>query len=182
MGTSNDEPIKTLDELIELDTAAITAYEVALEKLAEDDLEVLEDLESFKADHEQHIRDLTRVVQALGGEPEQTTRDLPGMFLEGMTMLRAVTGTVGVLKAMRLNERLTNRIYGKAAEVAVPPLATAVIMQYLDDERRHLAVIDRHIDRLVGEDAAITRDDLAFDEEERITRDVPIDVGGRPSI
>ena len=51
MGRSNDEPIKTLDELIELDTGAIEAYELAIAKLGEDDLEVLEDLESFKVDH-----------------------------------------------------------------------------------------------------------------------------------
>jgi len=185
MGISNDDPIKTLDELIELDAAAIKAYEVAIEKVAEADLEVREDLESFKADHVQHIRDLTRVVEALGGEAEQTSRDLTGMFLEGMTMLRTVAGTVGILRAMRLNERVTNRLYDKAAEVTVPPLAAVVIMQNLDDQRRHLAVIDRHIVRLVGEDAAITRDELTFDEEvrdERIPRDVPSDLGARPAV
>ena len=72
-------------------------------------------------------------------------------------MLRGVTGTVGVLEAMRLNERLTSRIYDKMAEVEVPPLAAVVIMQNLDDERRHLEVIERHIVRLVGEAAAIPR-------------------------
>ena len=182
MGTINDEAIKTLDELIELDAVAIEAYEIVIEKIGDDDLELLEDLESFKADHEQHIRDLTRVVEALGGEAEQPTRDLRGMFLEGMTMLRAATNTVGALEAMRLDERVTSRVYDKAAEVEVPPLAAVVIMQNLDDERRHLAVIQRHIERLVGEDAATTRDDLAYDEVEPLPRDAPLEVGDRPAL
>lgn len=166
MGSSNEDAIKTLNELIQLDYDAVKAYDVALEKIAEDDMEVREDLEVFKADHERHIADLTRVILSLGGEPEEAGRDLRGIFLEGMTMLRSVTGTVGALKAMRMNERMTNKVYDKAAEVAVPPLASGAILRNLEDERRHLTVIELHLDRFTEEDMLDEPDDFEYEAED----------------
>ena len=60
------------------------------------------------------------------------------------------TNLLGALKAMRTNEKLTNRVYDRAAEFYMPPIGQAIVMENLADERRHLAAIEAHIDRLTG--------------------------------
>jgi hypothetical protein len=140
-----------LNELRQLDYDAVQAYEQAIQR-AEQDVEVLMDLMTFKLDHERHIVELDVVVAALGGAPAELHRDLKGVLLEGMTKLRAVTGTVGALKAMRTIEKLTHPRYDRAMELPAPRDVLLVISKGLDDERRHHAVIDAHIQRL--EDAA----------------------------
>ena len=59
-------------------------------------------------------------------------------------------GTLGALRAMRMNEKLTNRTYDRASEVYMPPIGQAIVVENLTDERRHLAAIEAHIDRLSG--------------------------------
>jgi uncharacterized protein (TIGR02284 family) len=141
--------VEAMNELIQLDYDAVQAYKQAIEKI--DDTIARLDLESFQADHERHIVDLSQAVRLLGGEPERAGRDLKGILLEGLTALRSVTGTMGALKAMRMNEKLTNRSYERALEAKLPPAARDVVLRNREDERRHLAAIEQHIERLGGE-------------------------------
>jgi hypothetical protein len=92
--------------------------------------------------------ELSTIVRDLGGEPISVHRDLKGAVLESLTKLRSRSGTLGALRAMRMNEKLTNRVYDREAEVYMPPIAQAIVMENLEDERRHLAAIQSHIDRL----------------------------------
>jgi uncharacterized protein (TIGR02284 family) len=137
--------IKTLNELIQLDFDASRTYEQAIERVQ--DPMIREDLELFRADHERHIVELTSAVEDLGGEVEEVSRDVKGVLLEGVTRLRSATGTLGALRAMRLNEKLSNRAYGHAADKDLPAAAHEIITRGLEDERRHLAAIEAHIDR-----------------------------------
>jgi len=137
-----------LNKLIQLDYDAGQTYKLALEHV--DDALVWSDLQSFLRDHEGHVMELTGIVRDLGGTPVEVHRDFKGVLLEGMTRLRSRTGTLGALRAMRTNERLTNRIYDRAAEAYMPPIGQAIVMENLADERRHLAAINAHIDRLTG--------------------------------
>jgi len=142
---SDKDVIQTLNELIQLDFDATKIYDQAIERA--DDPIVREDLELFRADHERHIVELTQAVEELGGEVEEVSRDIKGVLLEGMTKLRSATGTLGALRAMRMNEKLTNRSYDKAAAKDLPPDAFDIVTRGLEDERRHLAAIEAHIDR-----------------------------------
>ena len=142
---SDKDVIQTLNELIQLDFDATKIYDQAIERA--DDPIVREDLEVFRADHERHITELTRAVEDLGGEVEEVSRDIKGVLLEGMTKLRAATGTLGALRAMRMNEKLTNRSYDKASQKELPAEAMDIVTRGLEDERRHLAAIEAHIDR-----------------------------------
>jgi len=156
--------IQHLNELIQLDFDAAKTYEQALDRV--DDPLVSEDLESFREDHERHILELTRVVEDLGGEVEEVGRDLKGVLLESMTKLRSVTGSLGALKAMRLNEKLTNRTYEKAAGAELPPIALEVIARNLEDERRHLAAIEEHIERIGAGPIDPNTDIIELDDED----------------
>jgi uncharacterized protein (TIGR02284 family) len=153
------ELIEALNDLIQLDFDAVKAYEQAIERI--DERPVRSDLELFKVDHERHIADLSQVVRDLGGVPEAAGRDLKGVLLEGLTALRSVTGTVGALKAMRMNEKLTNKSYAKASELDLPAIARMVVDRNLADERRHLAAIQTHIADLTEDD-----EDIEIDTEE----------------
>jgi hypothetical protein len=136
-----------LNKLIQLDFDAAGTYREAL--LHIDDPSARDDLHSFLGDHERHVMELTRIVRDLGGEPVEAHRDFKGVILEGMTRLRS-RGTLGALRAMRMNEKLTNRGYDKAAGVYMPPIGQVIVVENLTDERRHLAAIEAHIERLSG--------------------------------
>lgn len=150
MATSNTVPIQRLLELIQLDADAIQLYVKALEHV--DDFDARTDLEAFKADHERHVGELTRLVFELGGTVPPASLDLKGELLRIVTELRSVSGTKGALKAMRVNERITNRRYEEAIEHELPEAAVFAITRNLADERRHLAAIEAHLLRLAHDE------------------------------
>ena len=136
-----------LNKLIQLDYDAACTYREAL--LHVDDPGARSDLHSFLGDHERHVMELTQIVRDMGGTPIEAHRDFKGMILEGMTRLRS-RGTLGALRAMRMNEKLTNHSYDKALELYMPPIGQVIVVENLADERRHLAAISAHIARLAG--------------------------------
>ena len=136
-----------LNKLIQLDYDAVCSYKEAI--LHVDDPAVRSDLHAFLRDHERHVMELTTIVRDLGGTPVHAHRDFKGAVLEGMTRWRS-RNTLGALRAMRMNEKITNRNYDKAAEVYMPPIGQAIVWENLNDERRHLAAIEAHIGRLEG--------------------------------
>jgi uncharacterized protein (TIGR02284 family) len=138
--------IETLNDLIQLDYDAVKAYEQAIERV--DDHEVEDALETFLVDHERHITDLSQLIVELGGTAQDLGRDFKGVLLEGFTALRSATGTLGALKAMRTNEKLTNHTYDKALALDLPTHVRAVVAVNLDDERRHLRVIESQLERI----------------------------------
>ena len=137
-----------LDKLILLDFDAACTYHEAL--LHVDDPAVRSDLHGFLGDHERHVMELSSIIRDLGGTPVVAHRDLTGAMLETMTRMRS-RGTLGALRAMRMTERLTNRRYDRTCDVYMPPIAQLLVLENCDDERRHLAAIEAHIDRLTGE-------------------------------
>lgn len=165
----DEDLIKELNGLIQLDFDASLTYEEALQQV--EDQQARSDLQAFMQDHLQHITDLRSVIREVGGTPSEPSRDLKGVLLEGLTKLRSALGTLSALKAMRLNEKLTNRSYEKAAELDLPPRARQVVAANLQDERRHLAGIRAHIERLRAE-----ADEADEDDDQDLDRSV--DQGG----
>jgi len=143
-----DNVVDHVNQLIQLDFDAALTYREALEHV--DEAAVRFDLETFLRDHERHIMELSGIVRDLGGTPVEGHRDFKGAVMEVITRLRSRGGTLGALRAMRMVERLTNRRYDHEAEVYMPPIAQAIVLENLNDERRHLAAIEAHIDRLSG--------------------------------
>jgi rubrerythrin len=170
--------IDKLNELIQLDADAIQLYETAIEHI--DDIAARQDLRAFKSDHERHVTDLARVVMDIGGHAIAPNRDLKGALLEAITAMRSVTGNLGALKAMRTNEKLTNKTYQRAFDLALPPVAYDAVVANREDERVHLAAIEMHINRLRGDGASdIDRDEV--DEVAEVDEVIVVAVEDRPS-
>lgn len=156
-----------LNKLIQLDVDAVCTYREALGHVSDFDVRI--DLEAFLNDHERHIMELSGVVRDLGGSPIPVHRDFKGAILEGMTRLRS-RGTLGALRAMRMNEKLTNRSYDKASHLYMPPIGQVIVLENLNDERRHLTTISAHITRIAGKDVDVpagagdVRRDVSFDQ------------------
>ncbi len=153
-----------LNKLIQLDFDAAGTYREAL--LHVDDPDVRSDLHSFLGDHERHVIELSRIVRDLGHTPIEAHRDFKGVILEGMTRLRS-RGTLGALRAMRMNEKLTNRSYDNASEVYMPPIGQVIVIENLEDERRHLAAIEAHIARLTEKHHTAGAHDIRANHPER---------------
>ncbi|HEY5950760.1 MAG TPA: DUF2383 domain-containing protein [Kofleriaceae bacterium] len=153
-----------LNKLIQLDFDAAGTYREAI--LHVDDPNVRSDLHAFLGDHERHVMELTRIVRDLGGTPIEAHRDFKGAILEGMTRLRS-RGTLGALRAMRMNEKVTNRGYDKALDLYMPPIGQVIVVENLADERRHLAGIEAHIDRLSGKHVLYDVDRIDREATER---------------
>jgi rubrerythrin len=136
----------TLLQLIQVETDALQLYALALDRV--DDLAVREDIEGFRTDHERHIAELEQLVRLFGDEPDAPSREVIELAFEGLVALRAATGTNGALSALRLHERHANGVLDDALDAGLPPIAYELVMSHLEDERRHLALIEMHIDRL----------------------------------
>src|SRR4051794_34380428 len=95
------ETLAALRALIHLDIDAVYAYKQAIDH-AEAPL-VRDQLMRCQSDHERHIAQMSALMRTYGGEPPPFTWDLKGLLLAGITALRGLRGTHGVLRAMRLN-------------------------------------------------------------------------------
>jgi rubrerythrin len=141
---------KHLISLVHLDIDAIHAYETAMEQI--DIVEVRETLHAFRLDHVQHVKDLNPLIKQNGGKMPEFKRDMKGVMIQGITALRSATGTAGALKAMRLNEELTNVTYERALHWTIPKYVRKVVQKNRDDEARHLKYIERVIRAKVWEE------------------------------
>lgn len=134
------EIVDKLNDLIQLDVDAIEAYTHAIKQVEYDDIR--KRLGGFQDDHRAHVRNLSEMVQQFGGQPVKPTPDLKGYLIEGFTALKSLTGTKAALEAMRSNEKLTNKKYQEAAELALPEDVMKLVKINLSQEKQHLAYIE----------------------------------------
>lgn len=139
----NSKIIDNLTSLVRLDIDAIHAYDQAIEKI--EDQSICDRLADFRDDHLQHVNRLSECIERLGGTAPEFSRDFKGFLIEGMTIVRSVTGTEGALKAMKTNEKLTNFTYDKALSWDLPQDVKEIVEKNRDDERRHLNYIEQCI-------------------------------------
>ena len=141
-----DKPfVKELKNLVQLDFDAVQAYEQAIGSIEEEPIR--NTLMSFKTDHERHINDLSELLQQFNENPPERSRDVKGFILEGMTAVMGAAGTKSALTAMKANENLINQMYSDALEKEMPTEVNEVLRRNYEDERRHLAFIERALDQ-----------------------------------
>ena len=141
--------VKKLSTLVQLDIDAIHAYEQAIEKI--ENVQVQDQLTRFKEDHRRHVENLSSLIQRHGGQAPEYSRDFKGFLIQGFTALRSVTGTEGALKAMKSNELLTNKTYDEALSWDLADDVKDVVKRNREDERLHLNYIEKAIESRVWE-------------------------------
>jgi len=138
--------IDVISDLIQVDIDAQHSYGQAIEHI-DDDI-IRKRLKEFMGHHQAHIEDLSEQVKTLGGKPPKLSRDVKGVVIEGFTVLRSSTGTVGALKALKTTEEITNRHYAKALPLEVSSSLKEIFRKHLSEERIHLDYITSNLEAL----------------------------------
>ncbi|MFO7965922.1 MAG: ferritin-like domain-containing protein [Desulfobacterales bacterium] len=131
--------LKLLDKLIQLDIDTVYIYDRTLD--AFEDRVIKERISRFRENHKQHVERLASEMQALGGTPPDFSRDLKGHVITAFTALGTLTGMKGALKALKITEDITNRVYGEAVSSDVPDELKDMLRKHFSDEKIHLDYI-----------------------------------------
>lgn len=127
--------IATLNDLLQLDHDAVGAYGIAIG--ATTDEARRETLREFRADHERHIEEITRLIQDRGGKPIQAPHVPTSMFKLAVQKAGALGGETALLLAFKANERQSRDKYRREAEAADDLEVADVLARAADDEIRH---------------------------------------------
>jgi uncharacterized protein (TIGR02284 family) len=142
------DPIRMLRKLIELDYDAIEAYDAAIQRLQDEESQAM--MESFRADHERHTRDLGRCLRDAGVTPP-TEGDIKRVLTKGKVVLAGLAGDMAILNAMKTNEDDTNTAYERAvAREDVSDSVREALRANLEEERRHRAWIQERLRQLAS--------------------------------
>jgi len=127
-------------ELLELEYDAKEAYEAAINRV--ESLDYKQKLEEFKADHEQHIRNLTELLRN-HNEEAPTGPSGKQWLAKGKVVLANLIGDDTILAAMVSNESDTNTAYERMNDRTDKWAdAIEIIQRGLADEKRHKAWLE----------------------------------------
>lgn len=142
----DDEIVEALNDLIETDHNAISAYNTAIDGL-EKHPSIRDNFIQFRGDHERHVRELSPFVRQYGGEPEKKPGGM-GLLQKGWTAVSKLGGADAIVSAMVSNEETTVSAYEEGTTKNFPPEILQVVQRGLEDERRHLAYCQAEYNRL----------------------------------
>lgn len=127
--------IAMLNDLLQLDHDAVGAYGVAINATTDESRR--EALRGFRADHERHIEEITRLIQDRGGKPIQSPHLPTGVFKLAVQKAGAMGGETALLLAFKANERQGRDKYRRAAENSDDLEVADVLARASEDEIRH---------------------------------------------
>jgi uncharacterized protein (TIGR02284 family) len=140
VGTQTDF-MDAMNSLIELEYDATEAYQAALDRLHS--AEYRNQLSEFLEDHQEHIAELSAVVEKHGGVPPSEPSMGKQWLAKGKVVIANLMGDKVILLAMADNEKDTNKAYERMSErVDVWQDAKDIIKNGLEDEKRHKAWLD----------------------------------------
>ncbi len=129
----------TLTDLVEnlllLEHDAIAAYDQTIARLENPGYK--QTVASFKADHDRHVQELTRLA-AMVGAKQHTEGDAKQMLTTGKVALASIMGDNAILTAMRTNEEDTVTAYERASRhTEATAEAQTLFKRAHSDEVRH---------------------------------------------
>jgi uncharacterized protein (TIGR02284 family) len=128
--------VAELNDLLQLDHDAISAYSLAIKELHDPALK--NTLNDYRGDHERHVTELTELITRYGGVPIQLSHLPTGVFKLAMQAMGAMGTDREVLLAFRTNERQARDKYARAAAMTtLPPDALEIVRRGAADEARH---------------------------------------------
>ena len=143
VGTQADA-LDAFKELLELEDAAIEAYEAAINRL--DNASYKTKMKEFRSDHERHREEITALLKE--NEVDLPTMPSPKEWLaQGKVVLANLMGDDAILRAMKSNEIDTNTAYERMNERDdLTPDMQKIAERGLADERRHKRWIDETLE------------------------------------
>jgi rubrerythrin len=154
--------IAMLNDLLQLDHDAVGAYGIAIHATADESHR--ETLREFRADHERHIEEITRLIQDRGGKPIQAPHLPTSVFKLATQKAGAFGGETALLLAFKANERQSRDKYRRAAEGADDLEVADVLARASDDEIRHYDwAVRALLERGVSPDSATARVERAIE-------------------
>jgi len=134
VGTESTLP-GLVENLLLLEHDAIAAYEQTIQRLENPGRK--QKIAEFKADHDRHVQELTRLATAVGAKPYREG-DAKQMLTTGKVALASIMGDGAILAAMRSNEEDTVTAYERASRHAeATPEARTIFERAHADELRH---------------------------------------------
>lgn len=127
--------IATLNDLLQLDHDAVGAYGIAIDALTVEAHR--QTLRAFRADHERHIEEITRLIQDRGGKPIQAPHLPTGVFKLAVQKAGALGGQTALLLSFKANERQGRDKYRRVAESSDDLEVADVLARAAGDEVRH---------------------------------------------
>ncbi|MBV9880665.1 MAG: DUF2383 domain-containing protein [Gemmatirosa sp.] len=140
--------LAALNDLLEVDHDAVAATTRAIGALT--NIGRRETLVRFRADHERHVAELTRLVRRHGGTPAVAPRTPGGPFARAMQRLGTLGGDREVIVAFRTASKDVRDRYAKAVagSEALPSDLQATLRAAADDHERHHDWADDQLDTL----------------------------------
>lgn len=124
-------------ELIELDNAAVEAYEAAIDRL--ENTTYKQKLGEFRDDHKRHISELSDLLRN-HNEALPSMGSVKEWLTKGKVVVANLVGDQAILTAMASNEIDTNTAYERMNERQdMWTDASDIIKRGLEDEKRHYA-------------------------------------------
>src|SRR5262245_50571311 len=127
--------VADLNDLLRLDHDALQAYGIAIGALT--NLEYRRQLESFRADHERHITELSELIRSRNAMPIDLPHMPSGAFKLALQAIGVAGGDRTLLLAFKANERQVRDKYRRVARMIHPSDVTSVLSRASDDETRH---------------------------------------------
>lgn len=132
---AEDQLVAELNDLLQLDYDAVQAYRLAISLLSNP--EYKSQLRDFRADHERHIDELSRLIANHGGVPVEMPHLPTGVFKLAVQAAGRAGGDKGLLLAFKANERQVRDKYRRAAEKRQPPEVAVILSRAAGDETLH---------------------------------------------
>ena len=140
----NDELLKKLHSLAQLDRDAVAVYGDALAQVTDDDVKT--HFTEFRDEHQHHITEISSAIMRLNGTAMDIKVDAMGMVAEWVVSFRSMMGEKGPLHAMHSAEKYHNSRYKEAAVWSVDDAALSSLLQmFYGEEQGHLKYIEQKL-------------------------------------
>jgi rubrerythrin len=140
----NEELLKKLHSLAQLDRDAVAVYNDALSRVTDEDVKT--HFTEFRDEHAHHVTELSAAITRLGDSAPEFKIDAMGMVAEWVVSFRSMMGEKGPLHAMHSAETYHNSRYKDAAGWTVDDADLRSELQaFYAEEQRHLSYIDARL-------------------------------------
>ena len=138
--------VSILNDLLQLDHDALSAYSVAIATLKNP--EYRERLRVFRSDHERHVRELSELIKNRGATPINVMHLPTGVFKLALQGAAGLGGDMSVLVSFKANERQVRDKYRRYAFLAWPEDVSPVLNAAAADEEKHYTWVSDTLDSL----------------------------------